>query len=266
LVGPTILHLGPFAVSSYAAFVSAGIIAGLLVTFLEGRSRRQDAVPTMDAALWSLVAGVIGGRITYVALYWPYFASHRAEIISFSRGGLTFQGAFMAGLLALLAYSLWNGKSFWRLADTMAPGLALGQAIGWIGCLMRGCGYGVVARGPLAYDLRDSYGILAFRYPTQAMISLLNLGIFVVLLSLSRTNARGRLPLGTLAALYLALNSAGLFLLEFLRADETLYFGTLRWSQFVEVGEFAAALLALTVLIGVRRKRAAASEPAGPST
>lgn len=262
-MGPTILYLGPFTVSSYAAFISAGIIAGLLVTFLEGRSRGQDAVPTMDAVLWSLIAGVIGGRITYVALYWPYFASHPREIISFSRGGLAFQGAFMAGLLALLVYSLWNGRSFWGLADTMAPGLALGQAIGWIGCLMRGCGYGVVATGRLAYDLTDSYGIPAFRYPTQAMISLLNLGIFVLLLSLSRARVRSRLPSGALAALYLALNSAGLFLLEFLRADETLYFGTLRWSQIVEVGEFAAALLALAVLIGARRKRAAASEPVG---
>jgi phosphatidylglycerol:prolipoprotein diacylglycerol transferase len=262
-MGPTVLQLGPFSVSSYAALISVAILAGLFVTFLESRSRGQDSVSTMDAALWSLVGGVIGGRIVYIVLYWPYFATHPREVISFSRGGLAFQGAFIAGLLALTAYSLWNGKSFWGLADTIAPGLALGQALGWVGCLMRGCGYGLVATGPLAYDLKDSYGILAFRYPTQAMISLLNLGIFVILLSLSRTRARSRLPSGALAALYLALNSAGLFMLEFLRADETLYVGTLRWSQIVEVVELAAALLALAVLVGSRRKRAAASEPAG---
>lgn len=264
-MGPTTLHLGPFSLSSYAAFVSAGILAGLFVTFLESRRRGQGVVSTMDAALWSLVGGVIGGRAVYVALYWPHFSSHPREIVSLSRGGLAFQGAFLAGLLALLAYSLWNGRSFWELADTVAPGLALGQAIGWIGCLISGCGYGVVARGPLAYDLRDSYGILAFRYPAQALVSLLNAGIFVVLLALSRTGARSRLPSGALATLCLALNSAGLFSLEFLRADETLYFGTLRWSQIVEAGEFAAALLAVILITRARPKRTAALEHSSSS-
>ncbi|HEM61215.1 MAG TPA: prolipoprotein diacylglyceryl transferase [Chloroflexi bacterium] len=259
-MGPTILHLGPFSISSYAVFISLGILAGLLMTFAESRRRGQDVVSTMDATLWSLVGGIIGGRAVYVALYWPHFASRPREILSFSRGGLAFQGAFLAGVLALVAYSLWNGRSFWKLADTVAPGLALGQAIGWIGCLMSGCGYGLVTRGPLAYDLRDSYGILAFRYPTQALISALNLGIFVLLLALSTARIRRRFPSGALATIYLALNSAGLFLLEFLRADETLYFGTLRWSQVVEAGEFAAALLAVLLLVWTTRRRTAALE------
>jgi phosphatidylglycerol:prolipoprotein diacylglycerol transferase len=258
-MGPTILQLGRFSISSYAALVSAGILLGLLMTYLESRRRGQDVLSTMDAALWSLVAAIIGGRAAYVAVYWAYFSAHPREIVSLSQGGLAFQGAFLAGVLALLGYSLWNSKSFWELADTVTPGLALGQAVGWIGCLTRGCGYGLAAGGSLAYDLRDIYGILAYRYPTQAMISALNLGIFVLILILGRTRFSSRLPSGTLAALYLALSSAGLFLLEFLRADETLYFGTLRWSQLVEVAEFAAALLALILLIWTRRKRAAAT-------
>jgi prolipoprotein diacylglyceryltransferase len=68
-----------------------------------------------------------------------------------------------------------------------------------------------------------------------------------------------------LAAVYLILNSAGLFFLEFLRADETLYFGTLRWSQVVEGIEFAAALLAVAIL-WTWRKRAAAIGHSGSSS
>ena len=258
-MGPTVLHFGRFTISSYAALVSLGIILGLLVTYLQSRWRGADVVSTMDAALWSLVAGIIGGRITYVAIYWPYFSSHPREIISLSQGGLAFQGAFLSGVLGLLAYSLWNRKSFPELADLVVPGLALGQAVGWIGCLLNGCGYGLVTRGLLAYDLRDIYGIMAFRYPIQVLFSLLNLGIFIVLLVLARTRARHHLAPGILAALYLAVNSAGLFFLEFLRADETLYFGTLRWSQIVEAAEFAAALLAVAFL-WTRRKRTARPE------
>jgi phosphatidylglycerol:prolipoprotein diacylglycerol transferase len=264
-MGPTILQLGRVTISSYAAFVGLGILVGLLMAYLESRWRGVDVVVIVDAALWSLVGGILGGRLAYVAIYWPFFSSHPRQILALSQGGLAFQGAFLSGVVGLLAYCLWSRHSFWELADIVAPALALGQAIGWVGCLLTGCGYGLAARGFLAYDLRDIYGIMAYRFPTQAMIAALNLGIFIVLLVLARTGLRRRLAPGTLATLYLALNSAGLFLLEFLRADETLYFGTLRWSQILEAVEFAAAFLAVLVL-WTRHKRAAAPEPVGPSS
>ena len=256
-MGPTVFNLGPFSISSYAALIDLGIIVGLLLTYLECRWRRADVRTVMDGAIWALAASIVGGRITYVALYWPYFADHPREILSLSQGGLAFQGAFLAGLLGLIGYSLWNQTSFWHLADMVAPGLALGQAIGWVGCLLNGCGYGLVTKGFLAYDLRDTYGIMAFRYPTQAMISVLNLAIFILLLALLHGGSRYRLPPGSVAAVYLLLSSAGLFCLEFLRADETVYFGSLRWSQLIEVGEFLIALLALSYLWRGRKKATA---------
>ncbi len=258
-MGPTVFHLGHFSISSYALLADLGIMVGLLFAYLESRWNRSDPRTVIDGTLWALVAAIVGGRIAYVAIYWPHFVAHPREILSLSQGGLAFQGAFLAGVFGLIVYSLWNQASFWHLADTVAPGLALGQAIGWIGCLLNGCGYGLVTRGFLAYDLRDAYGIMAFRYPTQAMISVLNLTIFILLFILLRTGRRHRLPPGSVAALYLLLNSAGLFFLEFLRADETLYFGSLRWSQLIEAGEFLIALLVLSYLWR-RRTRALEAE------
>ncbi len=263
-MGPTVFRLGSLSISSYAALVDLGIVLALLVTYLEGRWKRANVTRVMDGALWVLASGIVGGRIAYVAIYWPYFAGHTREILSLSQGGLAFQGAFLAGVLTLIGHSLWNQTSFWHLADIVAPGLALGQAIGWVGCLLNGCGYGLVTRGPLAYDLRDAYGIMAFRYPTQAMISILNLAIFVLVFTLLRGRSRHPLVPGLAAVIYLLLNSAGLFCLEFLRADETLYFGSLRWSQLIEAGEFIVSLLALAYLWR-RRKRAPSSETPSPS-
>ncbi len=253
-MGPTAFHLGPFSISSYASLIDLGIIVGLLFTYLQSRWKGDDVRTVMDGALCALAAGIVGGRITYVAIYWPYFAVHPREILSLSQGGLAFQGAFLAGILGLIGYGLWSQTSFWHLADTMAPGLALGQAIGWIGCLLNGCGYGLVTKGFLAYDLRDVYGIMAFRYPTQLMTSVLNLGIFILLFALLHTRSRHRLPPGSVAALYLLLNSVGLFCLEFLRADESLYFGSLRWSQLIEAAEFLVAFLTLSYLWRRRRR------------
>jgi prolipoprotein diacylglyceryltransferase len=86
------------------------------------------------------------------------------------------------------------------------------------------------------------------------MMSALNLLIFVLLAALLCARTHRRLAPGMVAVLYLLLNSSGLFFLEFLRADETLYFGTLRWSQVAEAGQFIVALLALLYLRAGSRK------------
>jgi len=238
---PLFFEIGNLTISAYTAFVDLGIIWGLLVTYFLARWRRADLWGTVDAALVVLVCGVMGGRLAYVALNWPYFSFHLRESFYLWRGGLAFQGAFLGGAVALWGYSLWHRWSFWRLADLLVPGLALGQAIGWMGCLLSGCGYGLPSRGAWAYELPDLYGITAFRFPTQAVMSGLSLLIFFVLILLLWRISHP-FP-GLIALLYLLPYSVGAFVFEFTRGDETLYFGPLRWSQIVEAGEFLGALL-----------------------
>ncbi len=242
-MGPFFFEIGSLTISAYTALVDLGIVLGLLVTSLLARWRKADLWGVVDAALVALLCGVIGGRLAYVFLHWPYFSSHMREAFYLWRGGLAFQGAFMGGVVGLLGYSLWYRSSFWRLADLLVPGLALGQAIGWIGCLLSGCAYGLPARGRWAYELPDLYGIALFRFPTQAVMSGLSLFIFILLMLLIWRFSRP-FP-GLIALLYLLLYSLGGFVLEFTRGDETLYLGLLRWSQVVEAGECIGALLLL---------------------
>ena len=247
---PFFFEIGSLTISAYTALVDLGIVLGLLVTSLLARCRKADLWGTVDAVLVVLVCGAIGGRLAYVALHWPYFSSHLREAFYLWRGGLAFQGAFLGGVVGLLAYSFRYRWSFWRLADLLVPGLALGQAIGWAGCLLSGCAYGLPARGAWAYELPDLYGITVFRFPTQAVMSGLSLLIFILLILLVWRISRP-FP-GLIALIYLLLYSLGGFILEFTRGDETLYLGLLRWSQIVEAGEFLGALL----LLGYLWKRA----------
>jgi phosphatidylglycerol:prolipoprotein diacylglycerol transferase len=243
---PLFFEIGGLTISAYTALVDLGIIFGLLVTSLLARWRKADLWGMVDAALVVLVCGVIGSRLAYVALQWPYFSSHLRESFYLWRGGLAFQGAFLGGVVGLLGYSFWYRWSFWRLADLLVPGLALGQAIGWVGCLLSGCAYGLPARGTWAYELPDLYGITVFRFPTQAVMSGVSLLIFMLLILLLWRTPRP-FP-GLIALLYLLLYSLGGFVLEFTRGDETLYLGPLRWSQIVEAGEFLGALILLRYL------------------
>lgn len=243
---PLFFEIGGLTISAYTALVDLGIIFGLLVTSLLARWRKADLWGMVDAALVVLVCGVIGSRLAYVALQWPYFSSHLRESFYLWRGGLAFQGAFLGGVVGLLGYSFWYRWSFWQLADLLVPGLALGQAIGWVGCLLSGCAYGLPARGTWAYELPDLYGITVFRFPTQAVMSGVSLLIFMLLILLLWRTPRP-FP-GLIALLYLLLYSLGGFVLEFTRGDETLYLGPLRWSQIVEAGEFLGALILLRYL------------------
>lgn len=243
---PLFFEIGGLTISAYTALVDLGIIFGLLVTSLLAGWRKADLWGMVDAALVVLVCGVIGSRLAYVALQWPYFSSHLRESFYLWRGGLAFQGAFLGGVVGLLGYSFWYRWSFWRLADLLVPGLALGQAIGWVGCLLSGCAYGLPARGTWAYELPDLYGITVFRFPTQAVMSGVSLLIFMLLILLLWRTPRP-FP-GLIALLYLLLYSLGGFVLEFTRGDETFYLGPLRWSQIVEAGEFLGALILLRYL------------------
>jgi phosphatidylglycerol:prolipoprotein diacylglycerol transferase len=151
-------------------------------------------------------------------------------------------------------------RPFWPLADLLVPGVALGEAVGWVGCLGSGCGYGLPARGPWAYELPDIYGIVVPRFPTQALASLVS-GLIFALLIFVLWRYGSRLVPGSLASLYLLLSALGHFLVEFTRGDETLYLGLLRWSQWAEAGEIILALSMLAYLWKLGRRRRVRETP-----
>ena len=142
-------------------------------------------------------------------------------------------------------YSAVRRISFWYFADAAALGLAIGQAIGWMGALIQGANYGVVSDSPIAIDLPDLYGLVQPRFPLQhAEITVFAL-LFIGLLFAAAQRPRA----GTLFVVYLLLASLANFALGFQRGDDTAYVGALRIDQVVD-----AALAALAVLIWVGRR------------
>jgi phosphatidylglycerol:prolipoprotein diacylglycerol transferase len=236
-----------------------------VVACLEGKRRGIAPERIVDAALWVVVAGIAGGRIGYVLANQEYFAENLREAFYIWKGGLAFQGAFLAGFLALFFYSLYHKLPFLALADAAAPGLALGQVFGWLGCLMSGCAYGMESHGAtsilahLSLDLPDIYGISAPRFATQPLASALSLAIFILLWVTRRRwpfaqgrpfdSAQDRPFPGFVFTLYLLLYAGGQFLLEFTRGDEAIYWGPWRASQWLYLAEAALALVLFVYLL-----------------
>jgi phosphatidylglycerol:prolipoprotein diacylglycerol transferase len=252
---PSTIDLWLVELPTYTAFVLLGIGAGIGVAFGYLRQRARRAIPPtvfLSAALVVLATAYVGARAYHVALNWEYYSTRLETIAQFGAGGLGMRGAFITGSLALIVYARARRLNVGKLADAAALGLAVGQAIGWVGALARGANYGVPSDAPFALELADVYGLVAPRFPLQhlyiALFALLFVGLW--LLALAKPRA------GTLFLVYVLVSAAGNFILGFQRGDETLYIGALRVDQVVDV-----ILLVFAASIGYVQHKSPQAEP-----
>lgn len=117
------------------------------------RARRESLNPdwVYDIGLWALFGGLIGARLFYVVQYWGQGRIRSFfDIFKIWEGGIVFYGGLAGGLAACLAFALIKKLPILPLLDLSAPSLALGLAIGRLGCFMNGCCYGDPANLPWA--------------------------------------------------------------------------------------------------------------------
>jgi len=246
---PTLLTIGKLRVSTYTVLLDLGLILGLVLTYFEGKRLLKDGETALDLGLWSVIGGIVGGRIGYVLANWSTFSEDWGRAVRLWEGGLAFYGAFLGGLLLLGIFGLLQRRaqepiSFWELGDVLTPGLALGLVFGWVACLMGGCAYGALGEGFGYAVLPDLYGMEAPRFATQAV------GIaFALVLFVGFWLLRKRWPFPGASFLMFGLfYFTGQFFLEFTRGDEAIYFGPFRLAQLLALALVLVAATGLVVL------------------
>ncbi len=96
---PILFQLGPITIFTYGACVALGFVLG---TWLTIRRADQCGIPSqrlVDIVVFSLLAGLIGARATYVLNHWRIFSAHPLEIVLIHHGGLVFYGGFLVALV-----------------------------------------------------------------------------------------------------------------------------------------------------------------------
>jgi phosphatidylglycerol:prolipoprotein diacylglycerol transferase len=246
---PTLFTVGKVSIPTYTVLLDLGLILGLLLTYLEGKRVLGRAETALDLGLWTVIGGILGGRIGYVLANLSAFSENWVQVVQIWKGGLAFHGAFLGGLVVLGAFALLQRRSqtpasFWQLADVVTPGLALGLVFGWAACLMGGCSYGAVGRGLGTLVMPDLFGIEAPRYATQ-LFGLAFAAILFILFWLLRR----RWPFGGAAFMMFCLLYFGWqFFLEFTRGDEAIYLGPFRLAQALDLAIALLAAIGLLVL------------------
>ncbi len=129
-------------VKSYGLMMVVGFLAAMWVIRRLSVERGDDPEHITTAALYSLISGVIGSRIMYVAHYWRQFADRPLAAFAVWEGGLELLGGVILAILVITLYLRVKKLPVRHYLDILAIGLMFALAFGRIGCFMNGCCFG----------------------------------------------------------------------------------------------------------------------------
>ena len=172
-----IFKIGAFEIYSYSVFIMIAVLTALWVTILAGKKHNLTQDIFLDLTLYIVVTGALGARILYVLTQWADYAQNLLEIFNFRAGGLSLHGALIGGIIGLLLFAKRRNLSPIVLLDLISPSVALGIAIGRIGCFLNGCCIGIATSLP--WGVQD-------RHPAQLYELFLDLILFFILLLIQK--------------------------------------------------------------------------------
>jgi len=247
---PELFRIGTFPITTYGIFLAVGM---LLALFAASRLAARDGLPKeriYDLGLWVLVGGLVGSKLLMLIVE----PGVNVFTLDFLRSGGVYYGGFLGGFLALVVLIRFYKLPFWKVADALAPGVALGQAFGRQGCFAAGCCWGkptdwfwgvhftekgheytgVPMYGPSNEDL--------YLHPTQLIESFTMLAVFGLLVWLHRRKKFD----GQILIAYGIIYSIFRFSIEFIRDDPR---GDL-WGLTTLTGFSTSQMISLLVAAG----------------
>lgn len=255
---PTLLKIGSFEITTFGLMMFLAFLGGGAI--LTNRFRRYGLADDLASSIvmYAAIGGIVGAKIYYAILF-------RDWHLLFDRAGLVWYGGLMGGALACSAVILHRREDYFKVTDAASPGLAIGYALGRIGCLLVGDDYGAPTNSwvgiafpkgsppTTAQSLRD-FGVrvdpsvasstVLRVHPTQIYESLAALVMFVILMRYtSKRHHKGRA-----FAMFLIMMGIERFLVEFVRAKDDRFIGPFTIAQLISV-----ILIILGTLLWARR-------------
>lgn len=239
---PVLFELGPLTLRSYGLAMALSFVLGIWMALrLNRRAGRRDE-DMLDLATVIMVGAVVGARLLYVAVQWPAYAGDPLAILRVWEGGLVYYGGLIGAGLGAYLWMRTKGLPAWAYGDVVAPGLAMGQATGRLGCWFNGCCYGRVdhAHGVVFPSLMDGLPRLPVMLYEAAFCLALGLALYLFW-------PRRRFD-GQVFWLYVAAYALWRFGIEFLRGDPergVLFSAALSPSQWISLLGLALAAFML---------------------
>lgn len=249
-------QLGPVPIRAYALCIVLGIVVACVVT--EARLRRRGAPPwaVLDIAVWAVPFGIVGARVYHVVTSPEHYfgaAGNPLDAFKIWQGGLGIWGAVAGGALGAWLAARQLGIPLTMIADALAPGLPLAQAVGRFGNWFNNELHGGPTTLPWGLQVHRMVGGQVQRdldgnpvtepglyHPTFAYEAVWNVGVALLVLAADRRFKFGR---GRAFALYVMGYTAGRLWIEMMRTDPANELLGIRVNVYVAALVFLGALI-----------------------
>ena len=215
---PVLFHIGNFTIYSYGVLVAIGFAAGITWAYFNARRQGLDSNKILDLSFYIVLAAIVGSRLFYVLIEYQDYLKNPLRIFKVWEGGLVFYGGLILAGITGAWYILRYRLPHWKVMDIFAPGIALGHAIGRIGCFCAGCCYGKVCHCSFGVVFRDPHSLARLGiplYPTQLISSAM---LFVIFFTLVFIEHHKKFD-GQVFWFYVLIYAVARFGIEFLRGD-----------------------------------------------
>jgi phosphatidylglycerol:prolipoprotein diacylglycerol transferase len=224
---PNILEIGPVPIRSFGLMVALALFVGALRLAISFSRYGLDPRLAERYVTAAGVSGLLGARLWYVLENWSALSGDLFSAL-FASAGFTFYGGFIVAAVTLLYLARRDRVPIAKFCDALGPALALGYAVGRLGCQLSGDGdYGAISAG--FWGMSYLTGVVPTPpgvrvYPTPLFESVLALIILAVLSRIELSKEILSAPFQRFG-LYMALISAERIAVEFLRINPRIFLG-----------------------------------------
>jgi phosphatidylglycerol:prolipoprotein diacylglycerol transferase len=267
---PELFRIGPLTIKAFGLGLALSFLLGVLYVRRMATRDGKPFEPYLAFAYIMIFGGVVGARLSYVALHWADFSDNLAAIFNpfqsgqFGIAGLNLYGGILLAIAGSIAYARLKGISVLEVFDYFAPTVGLGLGVSRIGCFLNGCCFGTPSDLPWAVEFPVGsipWSVFGAQHlhPSQIYSSLYGLLLFLGL----HYMLKHKLFMGQIVAVLLMAEAVFRFVIEYVRYYESeMHFQFLgmhpTYNQLVSWGLFIAG--AAIFVLGWKYTRLKAEE------